>query len=403
MKDKFFDRLVDRLGKLDADSLQSQFLRLAQEKGFLEAVFDSMQEGLVILDRRGRIEYANRAAQRLLGLSMPESQGIHIRRFLREVDWEKILELDATEWERLVNREIEVNYPEHRFLSFYLMPVPKVDARSSSGAVIILRDVTRERLNEAQSIESERFRAVTLLAAGVAHEIGNPLNSLRIHLELMRRTLANLPADAQAGLRESLEVCLQEVERLDRIISEFLQAVRPVKPRVESASLRDIVMETITFLRPELADRQILIETDLPDDLPTVRVDRQQIRQMLFNLLKNAMEAMETGGVLRVSAAATDRFVRLAIRDTGRGMSSEEMGRVFEPYYTTKPGGTGLGMMIVQRIVRDHGGELEIHSEPGRGTCVTVFLPREDQLVRMLPPGDESSAATSAAKRATTT
>ncbi len=387
MKHGFLDRLIDRLGKIDPGSLQSHFLRLAREKGLLETIFHSMQEGLVISDRNGRIEFANRSAERLLGFTMPEARGHHVGRYLRDIGWDALLATDAGECPGATNREVEVSYPEHRFLSFYVMPLrPDGGGEAPSGAVLILRDVTRERQNEVQSIESERLRAVTLLAAGVAHEIGNPLNSLHIHLQLIRRSVNALSESQREGLSESVEIALREVERLDRIISEFLQAVRPVKPSLESAELGPLVSETLEFLRPELADRRVLVELEIPADLPTVRLDRGQIRQMLFNLIKNAMEAMTSGGVLRITAGATDRLVRLAIRDTGVGMTAEQLGRVFEPYYTTKREGSGLGMMIVQRIVRDHGGEIEIHSEPGGGTCVTIYLPREDRLVRLLPP-----------------
>lgn len=389
MKNGFLDKLIDRLGKIDPGSLQSHFLRLAREKGLLETIFHSMQEGFVLLDQRGRIEFANRSAERLLGFSLPEAEGDRIGRYLRDVEWEKVLSLDAREWSRVLNREIEVNYPDHRFLAFYVMPLQRnAGLGTPAGAVLILRDVTRERQNEAESIESERLRAVTLLAAGVAHEIGNPLNSLHIHLQLIRRQAGALPPEHRAEMEELAGIAMREVERLDGIITEFLQAVRPVKPRLESTQFAEVLSKALEFLRPELSDRRVLVESEIPSDLPTVRVDRGQIRQLLFNLIKNAAEAMSNGGVLRVTAAATDRMVRVSLRDTGTGMTAEQIGRVFEPYYTTKPGGSGLGMMIVQRIVRDHGGELEIHSEPGRGTCVTVCLPREDRLVRLLKAGE---------------
>ncbi|MCX7818816.1 MAG: ATP-binding protein, partial [Kiritimatiellae bacterium] len=384
MKNKFLDRLIDRLGRVDPGSLQLQILHLAREKGLLETIFHSMQEGLVVLDARGRIEFANRAAERLLGFSMEEAHGTRIGRYLREVDWEQVLSLDAAEWSRLLSREIEVNYPEHRFLAFYVVPLRRDSADGappSSGAVLILRDVTRERENAAQSLESERLRAVTLLAAGVAHEIGNPLNSLHIHLQLIERAIARPGGATAQELAELVRVARTEVERLDRIITEFLQAVRPVKPQLESADFGELLRDALAFLGPELSDRRILVETEIPPDLPTARVDRGQIRQLLFNVIKNAAEAMSGGGVLRVTVGATDRFLRCTIRDTGHGMTAEQMSRIFDPYYTTKPGGTGLGMMIVQRIVRDHGGEIEIHSEPGGGTAVTVYLPREDRLI----------------------
>lgn len=395
MKNGFFDKLIGRLDKIDKDSLQTQFLRLAREKGLLDAIFHSMQEGLVMLDSRGRIEFANRTAERLLGFSMPAAEGTRIGRYLREVDWERVLSLDAREWSRLLSREIEVSYPEHRYLAFYVMPVHGGDDDdSAAGAVLILRDITRDRQNEAKSIESERLRAITLLAAGVAHEIGNPLNSLNIHLQLLKREVLKLARPRRAEFGELLDVSIGEVERLDKIITEFLQAVRPVKPVLESTDLAGLIRETVGFQKRELADRRVLVEMEAADNLPNVCVDRGQIRQVFFNLIKNASEAMSGGGVIRIDLTATDRFVRASVRDTGSGISHEHMSRVFEPYFSTKTGGNGLGMMIVHRIVRDHGGEIEIHSEPDHGTCVAIFLPREDCLIRMLKaPADADGTA----------
>ena len=383
MNSGFFDRLIERLDRLDPDSLQIQFLRLAREKGLLETIFHAMQEGLVVLDGRGRIAYANRSAERLLGFGLSAALGTRIGRYLRDIEWDRVLRLDGGEWSGMLNREIEVNYPEHRFLAFYVVPL-KGETPADTGAVLILRDITRDREHEAESIESERLRAITLLAAGVAHEIGNPLNSLTIHLQLLRRTMAGLPDGAKAEMQDLLDVCAREVERLDRIASQFLSAVRPVKPHLESSSFDEILRDTLAFMKQEIADRNVIVECDVERHLPSVKVDRGQIRQMLFNVVKNAVEAMPDGGVLRVEVVSNDRRIRASFRDTGVGMDPAQMGRIFEPYHTTKARGSGLGLMIVQRIVRDHGGELEIHSQPGRGTTVTLHLPREDRLIRLL-------------------
>ena len=383
MKSGFLDKLIDRLDRLDPDSLQTQFLRLAREKGLLETIFHALQEGLVVLDGREQILFANRAAERMFGFAAEQAVGARMSRYLRDIEWDRLVNLDDREWSRLVRREIEVNYPEHRYLAFYVVPLP-LSQPDETGGVVIFRDVTRERQNEAQSIESERLRAITLLAAGVAHEIGNPLNSLNIHLQLLQREAAKLPKTRRAAFDEMLGVSTREVARLDGIITQFLNAVRPVKPQMEPCSLSDLTRETIEFMKHEIGDRSVLVECDCPDHLPAVKVDRGQIRQVLFNLLKNAIEAMPGGGVLRVTLAGTDRSVIVTVRDTGVGIEPQRMSQIFEPYHTSKAHGMGLGMMIVQRIVRDHGGEIEIHSEPGRGTTVTLFLPRADRLVRLL-------------------
>jgi two-component system, sporulation sensor kinase E len=383
MKAGFLEKLVERLDRLDAGSLQTQFLRLAGDKGLLETIFHAIQEGLIVLDGHSRISYANRAAEKMFGFRLDSAAGQPISRFLREIDWDLLLDLDGDEWTKLVSREIEITYPEHRFVDFYIVPLAAVQP-AEPGAVVILRDITRDRENEAKSIESERLNALTLLAAGVAHEIGNPLNSLTIHLQLLERELRGLTEEQAAPLRELVEVSQREVTRLDQIISQFLRAVRPTTPGFEKASLGAVLHDTLEFLQHEVKDRDILVEVDQPDDLPDAMLDKNQIKQVFFNIIRNAMQAMPQGGLLKITLGSTDRFVSIAFKDTGPGIPADQLGNIFEPYFTTKSEGTGLGLMIVQRIVRDHGGELEVHSEPRVGTTFTIFLPRDARRIRLL-------------------
>ncbi len=383
MRSAFLDKLIGRLNRIDPGSLQTHFLQLAQEKGLLETIFHAVREGIIVLDGQGRITFANRAAGKLLGASLESAIGQPIRRFLRDIEWDRILRLDEGEWSKLASREIEVTYPEHRFLDFYVVPLSAVTP-AEPGAVVILRDITRERAHEVQALESERLNALTLLAAGVAHEIGNPLNSLTIHLQLIERELQNLPADQKPVLAQLLGVAKNEVNRLDQIITQFLRAIRPARPNFEPASLKDIVQSTLVFLKHEIRDRDVLVELECPDDVPKVQLDPAQIKQAFFNIIRNAIQAMTNGGLLKISLTSSDHFVAIAFKDSGPGIAPEDLSHIFEPYYSTKPDGSGLGLIIVQRIVRDHGGQLEVDSEPRMGTTFTIILPRDEHRVRLL-------------------
>ena len=383
MKPGFVEKLIARMDRLDPESLQTFFLRMSREKGLLETIFHAIQEGIIVLDGGGRVSYANRAAAKLLGAGVAEMPGQSIERYVRGIDWEGVMQLDEKEWSRLVSREIEITYPEHRFVVFYVVPLAMVNA-AESGAVVILRDVTRDREHEAKTIESERLNALMLLAAGMAHEIGNPLNSLNIHLQLISREIGALPDAERDNLRDLLDVTQKEVQRLDGIITQFLRAIRPAPLTLELTSVREVLRETLDFLKHEVRDRDVLIEDELPDDLPAIPLDRQQIRQAFFNIIRNAIQAMVNGGLLKIAARATDRFIAIAFKDTGPGITPERLANMFEPFNTTKAEGSGLGLMIVQRIVRDHGGQMEIHSEPHAGTTFTLFLPREEQRIRLL-------------------
>ena len=403
MKAGFVEKLIGRLGKIGPEEVQNYFLRLAQEKGFLETVFNSIQEGIIVTDSKGRITYLNDAACQLFGLEAEDSLGKRLDERVRGLDW------NALSREGAVSRDMEIFYPTNRFINFYSVPlvIERQDSvagdavpgpRSATAATgervghaIILRDITESRRTEQQTIESERLNALTLLAAGVAHEIGNPLNSLNIHLQLIEREARKLDGAKGTELQESVDVARAEINRLDSIISQFLRAIRPTRPQLRPENINTIVEEAVRFFALEIKDRDIVVEQELRSDLPLLELDRDQMKQAFYNVIKNSFEAMKSRGILRIRTDLDESHVIVRFTDTGGGISAENLSRVFEPYFTTKTSGTGLGLLIVRRIVREHGGELSIESSEGQGLTLTIRLPHIDRRVRMLEAGDSSS------------
>jgi len=403
MKAGFVEKLIGRLGKIGPEEVQNYFLRLAQEKGFLETVFNSIQEGIIVTDSKGRITYLNDAACQLFGLEAEDSLGKRLDERVRGLDW------NALSREGAVSRDMEIFYPTNRFINFYSVPlvIERQDSvagdavpgpRSATAATgervghaIILRDITESRRTEQQTIESERLNALTLLAAGVAHEIGNPLNSLNIHLQLIEREARKLDGAKGAELQESVEVARAEINRLDSIITQFLRAIRPTRPQLRPENINTIVEEAVRFFALEIKDRDIVVEQELRSDLPLLELDRDQMKQAFYNVIKNSFEAMKSRGILRIRTDLDESHVIVRFTDTGGGISAENLSRVFEPYFTTKTSGTGLGLLIVRRIVHEHGGELSIESSEGQGLTLTIRLPHIDRRVRMLEAGDSSS------------
>lgn len=418
MKSGFLEKLIGRLGKIGPEDVQNYLLRLAQEKGFLETVFNAIQEGIIVTDCAGRITYLNDAACELFGLEGEESIGKQLDERVRGLDWSGLTQSGGP-----VSRDLEIFYPRNRFINFYIVPL-LIEPRDSSvarfadgaqhtsserrrasragatnrpsgsdqvGYAIIMRDITESRRTAEKTIESERLNALTLLAAGVAHELGNPLNSLNIHLQLMERQARKVKAKARDELQHSIDICRGEINRLDSIVSQFLRAIRPTRPQLRPENINVIVEEAVRFFSAEIEARDIVVETELNSDLPLIQLDRGQMKQAFYNVIKNSFEAMKRRGILRIRTGRDETHVRVSFIDNGGGMSAEALSHVFEPYYTTKASGTGLGLLIVRRIVREHGGELAIESSEGKGLTLTIRLPFGEQRVRMLEAGDRNA------------
>jgi signal transduction histidine kinase len=385
--------------------VQNYLLRLAQEKGFLETVFNAIQEGIIVTDSSGRITYLNEAASELFGLAGEDSIGKQLDERVRGLDWNALTHSGGP-----VTRDLEIFYPRNRFINFYSVPLvieprdaslagdddsgrpgPSVPATEQVGYAIIMRDITESRRTAEKTIESERLNALTLLAAGVAHELGNPLNSLNIHLQLMERQARKIKGKTREELQHSIDVCRGEINRLDSIVSQFLRAIRPSRPQLRPENINTMVEEAVRFFSAEIEARDIVVETELHSDLPLLQLDRDQMKQAFYNVIKNSFEAMKRRGILRIRTDRDESHVRVSFIDTGGGMSAEALSHVFEPYYTTKATGTGLGLLIVRRIVREHGGELAIESTEGKGLTLTIRLPFREQRVRMLEAGDRNA------------
>ena len=378
-KDSFLDRFIERVDSIDANSLQAYILHLSREKGFFETIFNAVEEGILVVDRSLKIRYHNQAAKELLGLPEDISK-TRLSQFLQNVDWFRILKQDEDEWTRMSRQEIEIMYPKHRYIQFYLVPHDE----DNSFATVILRDVTESRQRTMAELETETSNYVSMLAGEVAHEIGNPLNSLYLNLQLLNKMFKSDEELDIEDSRDMLKVCRDEVERLDNIINQFLHAIRPGESEMLDLDIRGVIIDTLTFMQTEIETKGISVTCNWPDILPKIYGDVSQLKQAFFNILRNAVQAMPQGGEIIVNGFYNDDYVVLEFTDTGDGISADKLNRMFDPFKSFKKGGTGLGMMIIERVLRVHGAEMSVDTKEGEGTAIVIKFPRPGRRIRVL-------------------
>lgn len=385
------DKVLGKLEDLDEVNLSNLVQRLARERKLLETVFDVIRDGILVLDCNGFITYSNQQGRKLIGLKSELGDKVSLLR--AAPDLAKSLGIDRFSDDvrpEVIVREVLISYPDKRHLRIYAVPIEgTVSEKSSSqdaGLAVVLTDITEEKTNVEEQIENEKVSSIMDLAAGVAHELGNPLNSVNIHLQVLHRTLkkADLATNVKAKLEKSLQSCSKEVDRLDSIILHFLKAIRPSTPDFKELNLLSIIEEILHLKERELSGKKIKIELESKSKDPIIKGDSEQIKQVFFNVIGNAADAIPDHSEIRILISGDDDFIIVQIIDHGEGIKKENASKVFEPYFTTKKQGNGIGMMIVHRTMRNHGGEVGIDSKHGSGTIVTLKFPRKVSRVRYL-------------------
>ena len=377
MKQDTIDKLVTRLDHLSPEELRSVFMRLVSDKGLLQDVFDALRDGIILFDAHGQARFANKAATAIYARPLRE---------LLRTPFETLTG-GTCHWDDLRNsgiaitRDLQVNYPEPPHYHFHMSP-----RAGGSEYLLLVRDDTEQHTRGLEDAEAEQMNLLSFMASAVAHEIGNPLNSLGLNLQLLQRKLNKLPEENQAKLTPLLETAMEETRRLDTLLHQFLQSMRPTRLQRETVNLNTLIERVLETLDPEIAPRGISVHLELSEGLPELSADSAQLFQAIYNLVRNAYQSIpgEDGGIY-IQTAYNDNDLRIVISDTGTGISHEVMGSMYEPFRTTKRKGNGLGLLIVRRIIKDHGGTLGFASKEGTGTTVTITLPRADRVVRLLP------------------
>ena len=355
-----------------AQAYRSTRTSLTRIKAFSDNVVERMPVGLVALDGNGRVISLNQAAEATLRLSSDQVTG----RTASEVLPRQVLDLVAAlkdSTRTAIGKEFDCSFRDGRIVPLDVtLSSLKGEDGTDWGTIILCRDLTEVQNLKREVETTRRLASLGRLAAGVAHEIRNPLSSIKGFATYFRDRYRDNPEDQKTS-----EVMIQEVDRLNRVISQLLEFARPPVIQKKRASLQSLIQRSLKMIERQTSAKGIQVLSELPSDIQDVDLDPDGINQVLLNLYLNAIEAMEQGGTLTVSLSKKESspWVKLTVTDTGAGISREDLEHVFDPYFTTKQTGTGLGLAIVHKIIEAHRGEVRAESEVGRGTAVSVLLP----------------------------
>jgi len=378
----FYRRALSKIGRLTAEQCRELLVSASAEIFRLETVLDSLPSGILVCDEKHSLIMANKSSLRLLPLSGAEGGPLwelatdeHIAAFLQRT---------LQSGDRAVEQEMDVEMlGVSRLLAISVHPL--VDRRRITGSLVYIEDITEKRGREARLRRSENLASLTTLAAGVAHEIKNPLGAISIHLQLMRKKLAKENGeDLDPVISKYFGILNEEVDRLNHIVVDFLFAVRPMLLELREKNINPLIEELAELVRAELEEARIRLLLELDEKLPPALIDERYMKQVLLNLIKNAQAAMPNGGLLTIATQTSDNEIRVSVCDTGAGISAESLKKIFDPYFTTKDNGTGLGLTLVFKIIREHQGEISVESREGEGTNFEVILPAYQKKTRLI-------------------
>ncbi len=380
----FIRRAFDKIEKLSTEEIKTLVRYQAGENELLGIVLQQLNTGIIVTNRNGRVLTCNDSAKRLMPQQRSMSEGSTLRYVIKDSSIAEFIEeaIQTMEMDESQEQEFYIQRGESvctiliRCIMFESSFEPMTVSDSRHRFVFIINDISEERRKDAQLHRSESLASLTTVAAGVAHEIKNPLASIGIHLQLLRKAFEKKRELTAESAARYLDVIDEEIERLNSIVVDFLFAVRPMDVRLRLESVNRILTDVISFVSYELSEYGIHVETDLAEYLPKLRIDENLFKQVILNIVKNAMHAMEdNGGSLSFKTRNNGDSIDILISDTGIGMDESTQNKIFEPYFTTKASGSGLGLTVVFKVMKEHGGDISVQSTVGKGTTFILSLP----------------------------
>ncbi len=394
----YVNRVIERLPKLSDEEVRRLFSCVASENSMLYSIIDSLSTGLIIVDRKWKVLHCNKAARRYFCANFEDShsESESVWSFLSESEIADFLRKTAETDKTNVSEDFTTSSSDGSVRFLNVSVTSFVHQTEISGNIIKIDDVTQKRTQDVLVHRMENMAGLTNLAAGMAHEIKNPLGAISIHIQLIQRALkkaresdSRLPE--KKFLEDHLDVVNQEIDGLNHLVMDFLFAVRPVNANLTLSYPDKIVLNIADFFTPEFNRSHVQVVTELQGEKSRVLIDEKLFREVLINISQNAFSAIKSkfeicseesdveeafmpGKILLKSYVKGDKYI-VKIADNGCGMDSETANRIFEPYFTTKANGTGLGMTMAYKIIKEFSGEIQVKSKKNEGTEFTILLP----------------------------
>jgi PAS domain S-box-containing protein len=365
-------RRVSRQLEQAYSKLEERAVQLIGIQEYTQSILRSITAAVVTVGPDGSIATVNPAAERMLGLSEDVLVPRPIATLFDDdgglgADLSKVLDgrvprtMRESTIETVTGREIHVQSSVSRMRD--------IDGRIL-GAVVTFEDVSEVKALTEQLIRADRLAALGELTAGVAHEVRNPLGIIRATVQLVEEGSSDRERAEDAG-----RIIKQEIDRLDKVVKALLDFGRPSRPTLVEVGVEDLLEDVVLFTRKFASSSKVEISEHFHGDLPEVTVDPDQMKQVFVNLISNAVQAMDEGGRIEIATGVDAGYVWITVADNGPGMSDETVAKVFDPFFSTRDEGTGLGLTIVHRIIDEHDGRIEIESVRGEGSAISVFLP----------------------------